>query len=162
MRVTTRFVLSIVATLSGYLGTEAAYASDEPPSITRTAAPLFSLTNRSSFKTTVRREEGPGLMPVTRAYLDTGTSKLGLQIPAGFRAETFSGDRVTLVSQDFGCLITVRLLGPLPEGSRHLKHDMYRNKVHNDNLASQILAEFSVVAMGQGGPAFYLQCSEKG
>ena len=51
-------------------------------------APLYSgVTNRGSFKATVRYEEGPGLAPVTRAYLNVGTNKLGFEIPPEFRAD---------------------------------------------------------------------------
>ena len=58
-----------------------------------------------------------------------------------------------MVGNGLACIISVRWLGPLPDGTQQLSHDRYRQRILEVN-GTQILEEFGLSSLGRGGPAF--------
>jgi hypothetical protein len=130
---------------------------------TNPAGPPFNLaTNRPPYVTQIKHVAGPDLMPADFAYVTFGTNKFGFVMPAGFRLEKEDSQKVTLVSADFSCLLTFRVLEPLPPDVTELDPDHYRSLLLNRRRGGKILDEFSLVAASRRGPAFDLRWNAPG
>ena len=101
-------------------------------------------------------------MPADFAYVNFGTSKFGFVMPAGYRLETEESQKVTLVSADFSCLLTFRVLEPLPPGVTELDPAAYHNVLLERRRGGKILEEFSLAAASRRGPAFDLRWNAPG
>ena len=127
------------------------------------AGPLANwTTNRPGYLTQVKRVGGPGLLPADFAYVTFGTNKFGFVMPASFRLETQDVQKVTLVSADFSCLLTFRLLDPTPPGATELDPAPYRDLLLSRHPGGKILEEFSLAAASRRGPAFDLRWNATG
>jgi hypothetical protein len=128
------------------------------------ASPPASLlaTNRPLYTTEVKRVGGPGLIPADFAYVTFGTTKFGFVMPAGYRVETQDGQKVTLVSADFNCLLTFRVVEPLQPGATELDPALYRDLVLNRRHGGKIVDEFTQAAVSRRGPAFDLRWTATG
>ncbi|MGD0260994.1 MAG: hypothetical protein ABSD29_14360 [Verrucomicrobiota bacterium] len=124
--------------------------------------PANLATNRPPYVTQVKRVGGPGLIPANFAYVTFETNKFGFVMPAGFRLETQDTHQVTLVSADFNCLLTFRVLEPLPPGVTELDPAPYRDLVLSRRRGGKILEEFSQAAVSRRGPAFDLRWNAAG
>ena len=91
------------------------------------SSPVNLVTNRPLYVTEIKHVGGPGLFPADFAYVTFGTNKFGFVMPDGFRLETADGQKVTLVSADFNCLLTFRVLESLPPGVTELDPAPYRD-----------------------------------
>src|ERR1039457_6003135 len=95
-----------------------------PPLWAQPAAPAGPpanlATNRPAYSTQIKHVGGLGLLPADFAYVTFGTSKFGFVLPAGFRLESGDGQKVTLVSADFSCLLTFRVLERIDRKSTRL------------------------------------------
>jgi hypothetical protein len=120
------------------------------------AARADSLTNLPSIKAQVRTEGGPGLIPSRCAYLTAGTNRFGFIIPGELRMDMTNPERVALVSADYNCLITVRVVSPA-SGTLDLSEDGCRQALLAQHPGAKFLNTFSRSVGGQSGPAFDLQ-----
>jgi hypothetical protein len=114
----------------------------------------IGVSNPPPFRAEIRHEGGPGLMPADRAYITAGTNKFAFLIPAGFRVQTTDSQQVTLVSHDYNCLLTWRLLGPVPPETSELEPAPYRALLLSRHPGGKIVEEFTLPALGRQGPAF--------
>ena len=119
-------------------------------------------SNPPPLRVEVRYEGGPGLIPTYRAYVTAGTNKFAFQMPAGFRLETGDPQKVTLVSADYDCLLTWRILGPVLSETPELAAASCRELLLERRPGAKILDEFNLPALGQRGPAFDLRWNAKG
>jgi hypothetical protein len=127
------------------------------------ASALASLaTNRPLYLAEVKHVGGPGLVPADFAYVTFGTNKFGFVMPAGFRLETQDAQKVTLVSADFSCLLSFRVLDSAPPGAAELDPAPYRDLLLRRHPRGKILEEFSLAAAGRRGPAFDLRWNATG
>ena len=124
--------------------------------------PANLATNRPAYFTQIKHVGGPGLLPADFAYVTFGTSKFGFVLPAGFRLETGDAQKVTLVSADFSCLLTFRILEPIPPGITELDPAPYRDLLLSRHPGGKILEEFSLTAASRRGPAFDLRWNATG
>jgi hypothetical protein len=124
--------------------------------------PANLATNRPAYFTQIKHVGGPGLLPADFAYVTFGTSKFGFVLPAGFRLETGDAQKVTLVSADFSCLLTFRVLEPIPPGITELDPAPYRDLLLSRHPGGKILEEFSLTAASRRGPAFDLRWNATG
>ena len=124
--------------------------------------PANLITNRPLYVTQVKRVGGPGLIPADFAYVTFRTNKFGFVMPAGFRLETEDAQKVTLVSADFSCLLTFRVLDPALPGATELDPAPYRDLLLSRRRGGEILEEFSQVAASRRGPAFDLRWNATG
>jgi hypothetical protein len=130
---------------------------------TNTAGQLANVaTNRPLYVAQIQHVGGPGLMPADFVYVTFGTNKFGFVMPAGFRLETQDAQKVTLVSADFSCLLTFRVLGPLPPGTTELDPAPYHDLLLSRHPGGKIIEEFSLAAASRRGPAFDMRWSAKG
>jgi hypothetical protein len=135
----------------------------EPAAPAGSAGPPANLaTNRPAYLTEVKHVGGPGLLPANFAYVTFGTNKFGFVMPAGFRLEMEGGQKVTLVSADFSCLLTFRVLDPAPPGGTELDPAPYRDLVLSNRRGGKILEEFSLAAASRRGPAFDVRWNAAG
>jgi hypothetical protein len=132
------------------------------PAAAPASTPANLATNRPLYVTQVKRVGGPDLIPTDFAYVTFGTNKFGFVMPAGFRLESQDAQKVTLVSADFNCLLTFRVLDPLPPGATELDPAPYRDLVLSRRHGGKILAEFSQAAVSRRGPAFDLRWNAAG
>ena len=102
----------------------------------------------------VKHEAGPGLLPANRAYVTAGTNKFAFLLPDGFRLDQSDPCRVALVSSDFACLLTLRIIGALPPGAEGPDAGACRKQVLTEHPGAKILEEFSRSAANRSGPAF--------
>ena len=119
-------------------------------------------SNPPPLRVEIRYEGGPGLAPAYRAYVTAGTNKFAFQMPAGFRLETSDPQSVTLVSADYNCVLTWRILGPVPPESPILDPASCREVLLQRRSGGKILEEFNLPALGQRGPAFDLRWNANG
>jgi hypothetical protein len=124
--------------------------------------PANLATNRPLYVTQTKHVAGPDLIPADYAYVNFGTNKFGFVMPAGFRLETEDWQKVTLVSADLSCLLTFRVLEPLPPGVTELDPALYRSLLLDRRRGGKILEEFSLVAASRRGPAFDLNWNAPG
>ena len=124
--------------------------------------PANLATNRPAYFTQIKHVGGPGLLPADFAYVTFGTSKFGFVLPVGFRLETQDARQVTLVSVDFSCLLTFRVLEPIPPGTTELDPASYRDLLLSRHPGGKILEEFSLAAASRRGPAFDLHWNATG
>jgi hypothetical protein len=124
--------------------------------------PANLATNRPLYVTQIQHVEGPDVLPADYAYVTFGTNKFGFVMPGGFRLETQDCQKVTLVSADFNCLLSIRVLEPLPPDVTELDPAPYRSLVLDRRRGGKILEEFSLAAVGQRGPAFDLRWNAPG
>ena len=101
-------------------------------------------------------------MPVNRAFVTCGTNKFTFLMPDGFRLDISQPRKLTLVSADLSCLLTWRVLGPMPPEGTPLNHALYRNVLLSQHPGGKILEEFSLAALGRFGPAFDLRWGASG
>src|SRR5664279_4247201 len=139
MQAIKRFNLFVVTSLSLWLLAGPAGAADTGWSCASNTPPL---------RVEVRYEGGPGMSAANRAYVTAGTNKFVFQMPAGFRLETADPQKVTLVSADYNCLLTWRILGPVPAASPDLDPAACRELLLERHLGGQILEEFDLPALG--------------
>ncbi len=95
-------------------------------------------------------------MPGDFAYVTFGTNKFGFVMPDGFRLETQDHQKVTLVSADLNCLLTFRVLEPIPGGDGEPDLAYYRQLLLNRHPGGKIVDEFTLTAVSRRGPAFDL------
>ena len=130
------------------------------------ASPVGALTNlagtRPLYFTDIKHVGGPDLIAADFAYVTFATNKFGFVMPDGFRLETQDAQKVTLVSADFNCLLTFRVLEPLAPGDAELDPAPYRDLVLNRHPGGKILEEFSLAAAGRRGPVFDLRWNATG
>jgi hypothetical protein len=119
-------------------------------------------SNPPPMRVEVRYEGGPGLSPANRAYVTAGTNKFAFQMPAGFRLESADPQKVTLVNADYNCLLSWRILGPVPPESPGLDPASYRELLLERHPGGKIIEEFTLPALGRRGPAFDLRWNAKG
>jgi hypothetical protein len=119
-------------------------------------------TNLPPLKAEVKFIGGPGLMPVHRGFVTCGTNKFTFLLPEGYRLETADPQKITLASADLKCLITWRLLNPMPSESTELDPAHYRELLLSRHPGGKILETFSLSAVGRHGPAFDLRWSGAG
>ena len=148
-------LISLFAATLGSLPLRAQPASPAGP-------PANLATNRPLYMTDVKRVGGPGLITADFAYVTFGTNKFGFAMPGGFRLETEDAQKVTLVSADLNCLLTFRVVEPLPPGATELDPAPYRDLVISRRRGGKILEEFSLGAVGRHGPAFDLRWNAAG
>ena len=130
------------------------------------ASPVGALTNLAStrplYLTDVKHVGGPDLIAADFAYVTFATNKFGFVMPAGFRLETQDPQKVTLVSADFNCLLTFRVLEALAPGAAELDPAAYRDLVLSRHPGGRILEEFSLAAADRRGPVFDLRWNATG
>jgi hypothetical protein len=126
------------------------------------AAPADPGANRPRYAAHVKHVAGPGLMPADYGYATFGTNQFGFVMPAGFRLETQDAQKVTLVSADFNCLLTFRVVEPLPPGVTALDPAPYRALVLSRRRGGKIIAEFSQAAASRRGPGFDVRWNADG
>ena len=124
--------------------------------------PANLATNRPAYLTQIKRVGGPGLLPADFAYVTFGTNKFGFVMPDGFRLETEDRQKVTLVSADLNCLLTFRVLEPVPAGDTELDPAYYRDLLLSRHPGGKIVDEFSLAAVSRRGPAFDLRWNAAG
>jgi hypothetical protein len=124
--------------------------------------PANLATNRPAYSTQIKHIGGPGLLPADFAYVTFGTSKFGFVLPAGFRLEPGDAQKVTLVSADFSCLLTFRVLEPISPGITELDPAPYRDLLLSRHPGGKILEEFSLAGANRRGPAFDLHWNATG
>jgi hypothetical protein len=125
-------------------------------------APVNLATNGPTYSTHIKHVGGPGLLPGEFAYVTFGTNKFGFVMPAGFRLETQDWQKVTLVSADLNCLLTFRMLEPIPGSDGELDPAYYRQLLLNGHPGGKIVDEFSLAAASRRGPAFDLRWNAAG
>ncbi len=108
-----------------------------------------------TLQTSTRIEQRAGRETIRHACFALGPNKFAFVIPPGFRMDTAGNDKVVLVTSDFSCLISVRIV---PAASLEAR----REAVLEQYPGAKILEELSVSAASQSGPAFDLQCSTSG
>jgi len=119
-------------------------------------------SNTPPLRVEVRHEGGPGISAANRAYVTAGTNTFAFQMPAGFRLETADPQKVSLVSADFNCLLTWRILGPVPPESPDLDPASCRALLLERHPGGKIVEEFPLPALGRRGPAFELRWNASG
>jgi hypothetical protein len=119
--------------------------------------PANGATNQPPYSTRLQRVGGPGLLPANYAYVTVGTNKFGFVMPDGFRLETESRQKVTLVSGDFNCLLTFRVLELAPGADTEPEITYYRQLLLDRHPGGKIVDEFSLAALSRRGPAFDLR-----
>ena len=124
--------------------------------------PVNLATNRPAYLTQIKHVGGPGLLPADFAYVTFETSKFGFVMPAGFRLETNDAQKVMLVSADFSCLLTFRVLEPISPGITELDPAPYRDLLLSRHPGGKILEEFSQAAVSRRGPVFDLRWNATG
>ena len=108
-----------------------------------------------ALQTTTRVEQRPGREAIRHACFALGPNKFAFVLPPGFRMDVAGNDKVVLVTSDFSCLISMRIVpAAAPEARREAVLDQYPG--------ATILEELSVSAASQSGPAFDLQCTTSG
>ena len=128
----------------------------------RAADPAWGCaSNLPPLRVEVRHEGGPGLLAAYRAYVKAGTNKFAFQMPTGFRLDKADPQSVTLVSEDYNCVLTWRILGPVPPGSAELPAAL-RELLLQRHPRGQIVQEFTMPALSQHGPAFDLRWNANG
>lgn len=153
----TKLILLFAATLASFP------LQAQPASLASPVSPPANLaTNRPLYVTQVKHVEGQNLIPADYAYVTFGTNKFGFVMPAGFRLETEDWQKVTLVSADLSCLLTLRVLEPLPPDVTELDPAPYRSLVLDRRRSGKILEEFSLAAASRRGPAFDLSWNAPG
>jgi hypothetical protein len=153
MQAIKRFDLFVVAVLPFWLLAGPASAADPGWSCATNSPPL---------QVEVRHEGGPGMAAANRAYVTAGTNKFAFLMPDGFRLETADPQKVTLVSADYNCLLTWRILGPVPPESPDLDPASCRELLLECHPGGKIVEEFTLPALGRRGPAFELRWNAKG
>jgi hypothetical protein len=108
-------------------------------------------------KADVKYIGGPGLIPVNRVFVSCGTNQFTFLVPDGFRLDASDPRKLTLVNADFTCLITWRVLGPVPTQEAGPDQSFYREMLLKRHPGGKILEEFSLSALGRYGPAFDLR-----
>ena len=120
-------------------------------------------TNRPPlYETEVKHVAGLDLIPTDFAYVTCGTNRFGFVLPAGYRLEREDPAKVTLVSADFNCLLTFRVLESLPPGTTELDPARYRDLALSRRRGGKILDESSQAAVNSRGPAFELRWNAAG
>jgi len=119
--------------------------------------PVNLATNQPAYLTQIKHVGGPGLVPANFAYVTFGTNKFGFVMPDGFRLETEERQKVTLVSADFNCLLTFRVLETEPTGDTELDVTHHRQLLLSRHPGGKIMDEFSLTAVNRRGPAFDLR-----
>jgi len=114
-------------------------------------------TNPPPVSAQVMHEEGPGLLPADRAYVNIGADKFAFVVPSGFKLEPSTGRVVTMVSADYSCQISFRLAGAVPGDESALSPESYSSKVLEDFSGAKIVRTFSAIADSRRGPAFEIQ-----
>jgi hypothetical protein len=137
-------------------------AQPASPADLATNRPANLLTNRPAYLTQIKHVGGPGLMPADFAYVTFGTNKFGFVMPAGYRLETQDAQKVTLVSADFSCLLSFRVLDPAPTGVTELDPAFYRELLLSRHPGGRITDELSLAAASRRGPAFDLRWNATG
>jgi hypothetical protein len=125
-------------------------------------APVNLATNRPLYSADIKHVGGPDLVAADFAYITFATNKFGFVMPAGFRLETQDAQKVTLVSADFNCLLTFRVLEPLSPVAPELDPAPYRDLVVSRHPGGKLIGEFSLAAAGQRGPVFELRWNAAG
>src|ERR1035438_605296 len=125
-------------------------------------APVNLATNGPAYSTQIKHVGGPGLLSGDFAYVTFGTNKFGFVMPAGFRLETQDRQKVTLVSADLNCLLTFRMLEPIPGGDGELDPAYYCQLLLSGHPGGKIVDEFSLAAVSRRGPAFDLRWNAAG
>ena len=127
------------------------------------ADPAWSCaSNAPALRVEVRHEGGPGQFPAYRAYVTAGTNKFAFLMPAGFRLDASDTQSVTLVSADYNCLLTWRILGQVPPESPDLDPAACREVLMQRRPGAKVQDEFTLPALGRRGPAFELRWNAKG
>ena len=112
-------------------------------------------TNRPSGLTAkVKHETGPGQFPTDRTLVTFGYCQFAFELPAGFRMDNSEPGRVSLVSQDLGCVISFRVVGAFATEATSLAAAPYREFVAGQFPGAKVLEEFSMSADNRTGPAF--------
>lgn len=114
-------------------------------------------TNPPPVVAQVRHEEGPGLLPADRAYINIGADKFAFLVPAGFKLEPSSGRVVTIVSADYSCQISFRLALNVVDSAGALSPELCASKASDDFPGAKIVRSFSAMADSRQGPAFEVQ-----
>ncbi len=110
----------------------------------------------------VKFEGGPDLMSTYVAYITCGTNKFGFAMPEGYRLSVTDSNRVTLVSADMNSLINWQIIGPVPTNGVDSEVERFRSLLLSRHPGGKILAEFSLSAACQRGPAFEMRWSGPG
>lgn len=119
-------------------------------------------TNKPAFKVAVVNEFGPHIVPTRRVYLTSGTNRFAFLISDGLRMQPSDPQKITLVGSDNSCLITVRIMGPMPVDAKELAVDDQRERALELHPGARIMNEFSMHAGNAGGPAFDLRWTAAG
>jgi len=109
----------------------------------------------------VRTESGPRIATVRRAYLTAGTNRFAFVVPDGFRLDASEPEKIRLVSPDYHCLCTIRLLCGLPEAQAPAAQAC-RQLLLSEHPEAIVLSEFALNAADRYGPAFDLRWNAKG
>lgn len=113
-------------------------------------------TNTVDFAAESRHEEGPGLLPVDRAYLRVGTNRFAFLIPAGVKLEPWGSSKVALVAQDYSVQITVGVAGFAAPPESKLNEDSCAAWVLQEQPQAKILSAGSASADSRTGPSYEL------
>lgn len=113
-------------------------------------------TNTADVAAESRHEEGPGLLPVDRAYLRVGTNRFAFLIPAGVKLEPWGSSKVALVARDYGFQITVGTTTfAAPQGSE-LNPETCSAWVLQEQPQARILSVRSASADSRAGLSYEL------
>ena len=116
--------------------------------------PANVASNQPLYLVRVEHVEGPGLLPADIAYVTFRTNKFGFVKPDGFRLESGDRQKVTLVSADFNCLLTFRVLETEPAGDSEPDPAYYRDLLLSRHPGGKIVGEFFLATISRRGPAF--------
>jgi hypothetical protein len=114
------------------------------------------------FKTQVVTQSGVGEFPSRCACITLGTNKVAFLVPAGFRLDASDPLNITMSSDDYSRVFTLRVKTPLTTDTEPLDPDTYRDLLLTTHPRATIVAQFGLNAANQFGPAFDLRWVPRG
>jgi hypothetical protein len=115
-----------------------------------------------SFKTQVVTQSGPGEFPSRCACITLGTNKVAFLVPAGFRLDASDPLNITVSSEDYSRVFTLRIKNPMPTETEQVDPDACRELLLSTHPRATILAQFGLNAANEFGPAFDLRWVPRG
>jgi hypothetical protein len=115
-----------------------------------------SRTNPAALKAEVKHEEGPGMRPVNRGYVSSGTYKFGVELPGGYHVDSSAAEQVTLTSQDLTATLGLRVAAKSNQDPKGFKPEFLRDLIQDQYPTAKVTAEFVLPAACSLGSAFDL------
>ncbi len=134
-------------------------AAAQQAEVPEAAAP--SLDGHLALKAEVRTDQEQGALPAQRVFVTAGTNRFAFSLPAEFHLEPGRGDLVSVASEDFHMVLTLRI-APWSLGNHESRAAFWREKLLDQHPGAKIVDEFSLMAAGRRGPAFDASWSASG